>query len=87
MAFFNRLALFLCLLAPAGLPAQQITGTVTNGTTNKPSSGDVVVLLSLAGGMDEVARTRTDNQGRYTLNASNAPQLLVRVTHNSCKLP
>jgi hypothetical protein len=70
-------------LAPAGLLAQQITGTVSNGTTNKPSSGDEVVLLSLAGGMDEVARTRTDNQGHYTLNASNAPQLLVRVTRES----
>ena len=34
-----------------GAFAAQITGTVTNATTNKPSSGDEVVLLSLANGL------------------------------------
>src|SRR5439155_26703762 len=64
--------------------AAQITGTVTNGTTNKPSSGDEVVLLSLASGMDEVARTKTDSLGRYTLTVpdDNAPHL-VRVARQS----
>ena len=67
-----------------GAFAAQITGTVTNGTTNKPSSGDEVVLLSLANGMDEVARTKTDSQGRYTLNVPDegAPHL-VRVARQS----
>ena len=42
------------LLVCAGACAAQITGTVTNATTNKPSSGDEVTLLSLANGMEEV---------------------------------
>ena len=74
----------LSLLLSAGAFAAQITGTVTNGTTNKPSSGDEVVLLSLANGMNEVAKTRTDSQGHYTLNVPDegAPHL-VRVARQS----
>jgi hypothetical protein len=72
------------LLVSAGAFAAQITGTVTNATTNKPSSGDEVTLLSLANGMEEVAHTKTDAQGHYTLNVSdeNAPHL-VRVARQS----
>jgi hypothetical protein len=74
----------LCVFASVGAFAAQISGTVTNGTTNKPSSGDEVVLLSLASGMDEVARTRTDIHGQYTLNVPDdgAPHL-VRVSRQS----
>jgi hypothetical protein len=72
------------LFATVGAFAAQITGTVTNGTTNKPSSGDEVVLLSLANGMDEVARTKTDSQGHYTLNVPDeGTQHLVRVARQS----
>ena len=53
------------LLASSGSFAAQITGTVTNATTNKPSMGDEVILLSLASGMQEVAKTKTDSQGHY----------------------
>jgi hypothetical protein len=74
----------LCLLLASPALATQITGTVTNGTTNKPSAGDEVVLLSLAGGMDEVSRTKTDNQGRYSLTLpDNQTQHLIRVTRQS----
>src|SRR5262245_21077357 len=78
------LCLMLSLFLSAGAFAAQITGTVTNGTTNKPSSGDEVVLLSLANGMTEVGKTRTDNRGRYTLNVPDegAPHL-VRVARQS----
>jgi hypothetical protein len=67
-----------------GAFAAQITGTVTNGTTNKPSVGDEVTLLSLASGMEEVGKTKTDNQGHYTLNVPDegAPHL-VRVLRQS----
>ncbi|MGE5324574.1 MAG: carboxypeptidase-like regulatory domain-containing protein [Actinomycetota bacterium] len=72
----------LYFLFSATVFAAQITGTVTNGTSNKPSAGDDVVLLSLSGGMDEVARTKTDAQGRFTLSAPDANgQNLVRVDH------
>jgi hypothetical protein len=77
-------ALALCLFASIGAFAAQITGTVTNGTTNKPSSGDEVVLLSLANGMEEVARTKTDAQGHFTLNVPDeAAPHLVRVARQS----
>jgi len=73
-----------CLFASAGAFAAQITGTVTNGTTNKPSSGDEVTLLSLASGMEEVGKTKTDSQGHYTLNVPDegSPHL-VRVLRQS----
>lgn len=73
-----------CLFASASAFAAQITGTVTNGTTNKPSSGDEVTLLSLASGMEEVGKTKTDSQGHYTLNVPDegAPHL-VRVLRQS----
>jgi hypothetical protein len=72
------------LLVSAGAFAAQITGTVTNGTTNRPSSGDEVTLLSLSSGMEEVGKTKTDSQGHYTLNVPDegAPHL-VRVLRQS----
>ncbi|MFZ0793676.1 MAG: hypothetical protein WAM65_07900, partial [Candidatus Korobacteraceae bacterium] len=63
--------------------AQNITGTVTNGTTGKPSAGDEVTLLSLSQGMQEIANTKSDAQGRFSFPApgdSQAPHM-VRVNH------
>jgi hypothetical protein len=85
LRFGSRIAGFaFCLFASVGAFAAQITGTVTNGTTNKPSSGDEVALLSLASGMEEVGKTRTDSQGHYKLNVPDegAPHL-VRVLRQS----
>jgi hypothetical protein len=80
-----RIAAFIfSLLLSASAFAAQITGTVTNATTNKASSGDEVALLSLASGMDEVAKTKTDSKGHYTLNlADENAQHLVRVSHQN----
>ena len=77
-------AFLLCLLASSAAFAAQLTGTVMNGTTNQPSSGDEVVLISLASGMDEVSRTKTDSQGHFSLNIPDeqAPHL-VRVQRQS----
>lgn len=75
------LAAFCCFYGVA-LFAAQIAGTVTNGTTKKPSSGDDVVLLSLSGGMEEVAHAKSDEQGRFVLNAPDqGGQHLLRVDH------
>ena len=63
--------------------AQNITGTVTNGTTGKPAAGDEVTLLSLSQGMQEVGSGKTDAQGKFSLRApaeQNVPHM-VRVTH------
>jgi hypothetical protein len=74
-------ALLLTALAATALAAE-ITGTVNNGTTGKPAAGDDVVLLSMAAGMDEVGRTKTDSQGRFRLTVGDATTpYLVRVIH------
>src|SRR5271166_4822874 len=64
--------------------AQNITGTVTNATTGKPSAGDEVTLLALSQGMQEVASTKTDARGHFSFAApadANAPHM-VRATHD-----
>jgi len=85
LRFGSRIAgVAFCLFASAGAFAAQITGTVTNGTTNQPSSGDEVTLLSLSNGMKEVGKTKTDRQGHYTLNVPDeGAQHLVRVATQS----
>jgi hypothetical protein len=63
--------------------AGTLTGTVTNGTTSKPSAGDEVILIKLAAGMEEAGHVKTDSQGKFTLSLSgdeNGPHL-VRVIH------
>ncbi|MBI2678944.1 MAG: hypothetical protein HYX28_09190 [Candidatus Koribacter versatilis] len=77
-------ALFVILIcAVATLAgAAELTGTVTNKTTNKPAARADVILLKLAQGMEEGGRTKTDAQGRYriTLEDEGAPHL-VRVVY------
>jgi len=78
-------SILVVLFAVASLhAATNITGTVTNGTSNKPAAGAEVILLKLEGGMSEEARTKTDAQGRYKLTAENggAPHVL-RVMHQN----
>ncbi len=74
----------VCMFAFTSLAAaQNITGTVTNATTGKPSAGDEVTLLSLSQGMQEVGSTKSDAAGRFSLPApagDRAPHM-VRVTH------
>ena len=76
--------LFAALLSVAA-SAQTLSGNVTNRTNDKPASGDDVVLLKLAQGMQELARAKTDSHGHFTLKipAEEAASLhLVRVTHD-----
>lgn len=76
-------AVGVLLLLSAFATAQNITGTVTNGTTGKPAAGDVVSLLSLTQGMQETAHTKSNAEGRFSLPApadQRAPNM-VRVTH------
>lgn len=72
------------LLCAAPLFAADIHGTVTNKTTNKPSAGDDVILLELKQGMQEIARAKTDSQGKYRLHFNDSPDPhLVRVVHQN----
>jgi len=67
----------VCSLASA----QTLTGTLNNGTTKKPAAGDEVVLLSLAQGMQEAGRSKTDAKGNFTLKLDNAGPHLIRAIH------
>jgi hypothetical protein len=72
----------LAFALSALLHAGEITGTVTNKTTNKPAGGDDVILLKLEGGMQEAARTKADAQGRFTISFPDDNAMhLVRVQH------
>ena len=79
-SILSALVLFLLTAFAA---AQNITGTVTNGTTGKPSVGDQVSLLSLSQGMTEIGTSKTDAQGRFSFPAPTDTQAphMVRVTH------
>ena len=72
----------LCLVLGSSLLAQSVSGIVTNRTTNKPSANDDVVLLQLAQGMQELARTKTDSHGRFTIAVPADGLHLLRVTHD-----
>jgi hypothetical protein len=63
--------------------AQNITGTVTNGTTGKPAAGDQVELLSLSQGMQVIGNAKSDAQGRFSFPAPTDPQVphMVRASH------
>src|SRR3954471_5018078 len=79
-------ALFFSLSVP--LFAADMHGTVTNKTTNKPSAGDDVILLELKQGMQEIARAKTDAQGKYSLHFNDSPDPhLVRVNHRNVNYP
>ena len=72
----------LLLLFTAGAFADSLTGIVTNGTSGKPSSGDDVVLIKLAQGMQEAGRTKTDSKGNFKMDVDNLSEPhLVRVNH------
>ena len=84
---FLRLPLLaaLALLAPLAARASAVTGTVRNGTNGKPASGVDVVLIQLQGGMQPVGSTKTDAEGKYTLDnpaaARDAMPMLIRAIY------
>jgi hypothetical protein len=76
-------ALCAILAFAAGLSARAaiITGTVTNGTTQTPAAGDAVVLISLDQRMQEIARSKTDGQGHFSIDAPDPGMHLIRIDH------
>ncbi len=78
-----RAALALLLLASTpSLFAATLTGKITNGTTNKPSAGDEVILIKLGAGMEEVGHAKTDAAGKFSFTFSDADSPhLVRAIH------
>jgi hypothetical protein len=73
---------FLLLAGGSSLLAATLKGTITNGTTNKPSAGDQVILIKLAAGMEEVGHATTDAQGKFSFTFADADSPhLVRAIH------
>jgi hypothetical protein len=74
------LAVILSLALAAS--AQTLTGTVTNGTTNKPAAGDEVILINLTTSMEIAAKTKTDSAGKFSFNLTGPPgPHLIRAVH------
>jgi hypothetical protein len=61
--------------------AATVTGTVTNKTTSKPSSGDLVELVDVQAGMKTAAHATTDSNGHYSLNEPGSGPYLIRAMH------
>lgn len=68
-------------LTLASAAAQTLTGTVTNGTTNKPAVGDEVILINLANGMDVGGSTRVDSNGKFSFKVTVPGPHLIRAVH------
>jgi hypothetical protein len=76
------LTVISCLVFSSALmQAATITGTVTNKTSGKPSSGDAVVLVDVQAGMADAASATTDSHGRYSLESPGNGAFLIRVNH------
>ena len=79
----------LALLALAALAfasaanAGTVTGTVINGTTGKPAANIQMILIQLQGGMQPVAETKTDAQGKYSFDNPQlgAGPMLIRAVY------
>jgi hypothetical protein len=77
------LVLLVCSLV-ATAQKRSVSGVVTNGTTQKPSAGDEVILIKLGQGMEEEARTKADARGEFKFTlADNAGMHLIRVRHDN----
>jgi len=69
------------LVAAQGQAGSALTGTVTNGTTNKPAAGDEVILINLANGMDVAGSTKADSNGKFSFKLTVAGPHLIRAVH------
>lgn len=91
----KRFVLILLVISACTLaaPADTIRGAVRNGTTNKPSAGDSIVLKKIAAGMQEVAKTKSNAKGEFsfTVPSGRQPYLLwvehQQVTYTKVAMP
>jgi len=75
-------AIFSLTIATSTAAAQTLTGTVTNGTTNKPAAGDEVLLIDFSSGMNVAASTKADSAGKFSFTLTGPPgPHLLRAVH------
>lgn len=80
LAYFAALLLLVSTAAQAGT----VSGVVHNGTnSNKAATGVDVLLIQLQGGMQVVANTKTDSDGRYHFDFPGIGQgpMLIRAVY------
>jgi hypothetical protein len=70
-----------------GASAETIRGVVHNGTTNKPSAGDEVILNRIGNGMEEVGKTKTNARGEFSFNAPSGQAFVIWVKHQEVTYP
>jgi hypothetical protein len=69
------------LFSTATVLAATVTGTITNGTTGKPSAGDTIAVVNMARSMDEIAHATSDATGTFHVDVPDDGQILLHVTH------
>jgi hypothetical protein len=71
------------LIFALGASAGTVTGVIHNGTNGKPAAGVDVILIQLQGGMQPVANTKTDADGKYKLDNAAIGQgpMLIRAVY------
>ena len=84
----NRLrqifVVLLLLVAATAAHAGTVSGVVRNGTnSDKPAAGVDVLLIGLQGGMQTVANTKTDAEGRYQFDSTaiGAAPMMIRAVY------
>ncbi|MCL6482121.1 MAG: carboxypeptidase-like regulatory domain-containing protein, partial [Firmicutes bacterium] len=76
---------WMCGWGALATQAGTLSGTVRNATRGTAATQLEVVLLELQGGMQAIATTRTDSQGRFQFShpAIGTTPVLVRVQHQN----
>jgi hypothetical protein len=69
------------MLSASAAVASSVTGTITNGTTGKPSAGDTIAVVNMARSMDEIAHATSDATGTFHVDVPDDGQILLHVTH------
>jgi hypothetical protein len=77
------LAAIACIAGASAATAGTVTGTVRNGTTDKPAANVDVILIQLQGGMKPVANIKTDAQGHFKFDdpGLGAGPMLIRAVY------
>jgi hypothetical protein len=80
--FAKPLVVLILITLSSVAGAQLLTGTATNGTTNKPAAGDEIILINLSSGMEVAAKTKADSAGKFSFKlADGAGPHLIRAIH------
>jgi hypothetical protein len=79
---FILILFILFSLYSVAASAQTLRGVVTNGTTNRPSGGDEVLLKGIGNGMEDLGDTTTNAKGEFMFHTpSTQAQYVIWVKH------